>query len=92
MAVALLEGPGDNSLPEDLSSIAELSVQLLEDIRASIQAESEKEKSVLPSATKILQPKDKHIVSRLHFTDSSPGFVPRSEQFYNGKQLIDKHV
>lgn len=64
--------------------------KLLHDIFKAIQDESNSHANSLPSATKILQPKDKHLISRNNFTDSSLEFTARSEHFYYGKQLLDK--
>jgi hypothetical protein len=90
MIVALVEGPANDNSIHDLSSVANKSTRLLEDIRTSVEVQSKALAASLPSATKILQPRDRHIISRVDFTDSSPGFAPKSEQFYNGKQLLDK--
>jgi hypothetical protein len=90
MVVALVEGPAKNNHIHDLSSMANKSIRLLEDIRSAVEVQSEALAGSLPSATKILQPKDRHIISRDSFIDSSPGFAPKSEQFYNGRELLDK--
>lgn len=41
----------------------------------------------LPSATKILQPTDSHIVSSANFTVSSPGFASKSGHLYNAREI-----
>ena len=83
-----------STLTHPSPSIAEDAIKMLDQLLALIQADSDAEKAVLPSATKILQPKDKHIISRLgaQFTDASPAFAPNSEQFYNSRQLLHKYV
>jgi hypothetical protein len=90
MIIALVEGPRDNNHVHDMSLVADRSIRLLKDICTVAEAESEITSASLPSATKILQPKDKHIISSKHFTNSSPSFAPKSEQFYNAKQLLDR--
>lgn len=90
MIIALVEGPTQDSHICDMSSVADKSIKLLEDIHTAIEIDSEAVSASLPSATKILQPKDRHMISREHFTDSTPGFAPNSGQFYDGKQLLDK--
>lgn len=90
MIIALVEGPTPDDHFHDASSVAEKSLILLEDIHAAVEVESEAASASLPSATKILQPKDKYMISQEHFTESSPEFVPKAEQFYTGKQLLDK--
>jgi hypothetical protein len=90
MIIALVEGPTKNNHVRDMSLVADKTIKLLEDVQAAIEVESEAVSASLPSATKILQPKDRHMISREHFTDSSPGFAPKSEQLFNGKQLLDK--
>jgi len=47
---------------------------------------------ILPSATKILQPKDNYLISFDHFTTASPDFVAKSDNLYNGKQLLEQYV
>ena len=92
MIVALVEGLGDENRVRDASLVAARCLKLLEDIQTVVEDASEAVCASLPSATKILQPKDKHIISSKHFTDSSPGFFPKSEQLYDGKRLLDKYV
>ncbi|KAK0217860.1 hypothetical protein IW262DRAFT_1390984 [Armillaria fumosa] len=43
----------------------------------------------LPSANKILQPKDRHLVSRAQFTMSNDKFAAKSEQFYIAQHLLE---
>ncbi|KAK0467105.1 uncharacterized protein EV420DRAFT_1507205 [Desarmillaria tabescens] len=43
----------------------------------------------LPSATKILQPKDRHLVSRAQFTMSNDKFAAKPEQFYIAQHLLE---
>ncbi|PBK99517.1 hypothetical protein ARMGADRAFT_1161164 [Armillaria gallica] len=43
----------------------------------------------LPSATKILQPKDRHLISRAQFTMSNDKFAAKSEQFYIAQYLLE---
>lgn len=47
---------------------------------------------ILPSATKILQPKDNYLISFDHFMAASPDFVAKSDYLYNGKQLLEQYV
>lgn len=47
----------------------------------------------LPSATKILQPQDKHIISTGGYTIASDsGFTSRSEHLFYGQQLLQRCV
>ncbi|KAK0202668.1 hypothetical protein DFS33DRAFT_1262996 [Desarmillaria ectypa] len=43
----------------------------------------------LPSATKILQPKDRHLFSRAQFTISNDKFAAQPEQFYMAQHLLE---
>jgi hypothetical protein len=45
----------------------------------------------LPSAAKILQPQDKHIISAGNFTVSSPGFESKSEHLYNAQEVLERY-
>jgi len=46
----------------------------------------------LPSAAKILQPKDNHLIRSGNFTTASPDFVAKSDYLYDGKQLLEQYV
>ncbi|KAI5895317.1 uncharacterized protein SCHCODRAFT_02665679 [Schizophyllum commune H4-8] len=46
----------------------------------------------LPSTSRILQPKDQHIISTENFSIASSGFSSRSEHLYNIQQLLDGYV
>lgn len=49
--------------------------------------------SHIPSAAKILQPKDKHIFSMGGYTSpSSVGLMSRSEHLYNGQELLRRYA
>lgn len=76
---------------EELFIIYQGASTLLTSIQSHIADEDIKanaEKSLI-SATKILQPKDKHIIDTGHgITVSSPDFASRSEHLYQGRQLI----
>jgi hypothetical protein len=43
---------------------------------------------LLPSATKILQPKDRYVLSSSDITIRSPDFESRSAHLYNAKRLL----
>lgn len=82
----------DHDLGVDCRVAADESIRALEYIREAIEEVSKAATATLPSATKILQPQDKHLVITDHLTDSTPDFAPRSSQFYNSQQLLDKYV
>lgn len=65
---------------------------MLEDFRNIIDNEFQSTSMALPSATNILQPQDRHMISKNYLVESSPDFAPKAEQFYYGKQLLDKCV
>ncbi|KAH7927349.1 hypothetical protein BV22DRAFT_1007247 [Leucogyrophana mollusca] len=76
---------------DDLEGLRESAARLLQDIQSAVlEATKRSLEASLPSATKILQPKDNHLVSTGQFTSSSPGFVPKSEHLYNGKELLER--
>ncbi|KAH7914595.1 hypothetical protein BJ138DRAFT_1205594 [Hygrophoropsis aurantiaca] len=77
----------------DTVGLRQLSAQLLQDVDDAISEEVKRElESSLPSATKILQPKDNHLISKSRFTLSSQGFIAKSEHLYNGKQLLEREL
>lgn len=82
----------DHDLGVDYRVAVDESIKILEYIREAIEEESKATTATLPSAAKILQPKDKYLVITNHLTDSTADFIPRSSQFYNSQQLLDKCV
>ncbi|KAF8966338.1 hypothetical protein BDZ97DRAFT_1809094 [Flammula alnicola] len=44
----------------------------------------------LPSATKILQPQDRYLISTGQYTHGSPGFTSTSSHLFNAKAILDK--
>ena len=82
----------DHDLGVDCRVAVDESVRTLEYIREAIEEESKAMTATLPSAAKILQPKDKYLIITNHLTDSTADFVLRSSQFYNSQQLLDKCV
>ncbi|KAI0794029.1 hypothetical protein C8Q74DRAFT_1246439 [Fomes fomentarius] len=73
----------------DLDKLADETVALIDDIQAMIIAESQSRDQQIPSAVKILQPKDRWIISTDEYTTASTtAFDSRSEHLYNGQQLL----
>lgn len=93
LAVALI-ADADNVEDYDTHVISEAASQLLHEVEIMIVAEATRASEILPSATKILQPKDNHLITFDHFTAASPDFVAKSDHLYNGKQLLkqDSHI
>ncbi|KAG2053660.1 hypothetical protein BDR06DRAFT_956401 [Suillus hirtellus] len=89
LAVALI-ADADNVEDYDTHVISEATSQMLHDIENLIAAEATRASEILPSATKILQPKDNYLISFDHFTAASPDFVAKSDYLYNGKQLLEQ--
>ena len=46
----------------------------------------------IPSATKILQPRDRYVMSTGQFSHSSPSFTSNSAHLFNAKAILDKSV
>ncbi|KAI0644202.1 hypothetical protein C8Q79DRAFT_974698 [Trametes meyenii] len=74
----------------DLAQLADDSVGLIEAILKVIEERKAKSRGQpIPSATKILQPKDKYIIAMDDYTTaSSAGFPSRSEHLYGGQRLL----
>lgn len=89
LAVALI-ADADNVEDYDTHVISEATSQMLHDIENLIAAEATRASEILPSATKILQPKDNYLIGFDHFTAASPDFVAKSDYLYNGKQLLEQ--
>ncbi|TFK83138.1 hypothetical protein K466DRAFT_555542 [Polyporus arcularius HHB13444] len=73
----------------DLARLADDTVALIRSMEELVMDQAQKKDQQLPSAAKILQPKDKYIISTNEYTSSSAaGFTSRSEHLYNGQQLL----
>ncbi|KAI1793552.1 hypothetical protein LXA43DRAFT_1001272 [Ganoderma leucocontextum] len=75
--------------PLDLPHLADEVVEAIETMQVVLTEESKTGDSAIPSAVKILQPKDRHIVLKDEYTySSSPGFVSRAEHLHNGQEFL----
>ncbi|KAL1943046.1 hypothetical protein VTO73DRAFT_4717 [Trametes versicolor] len=74
----------------DLAQLADDAVELIESLSKVIQEGKSRAKDAqIPSATKILQPKDKYVIASDEYTTtSSAGFTSRSEHLYDGQELL----
>ncbi|KAJ8489172.1 hypothetical protein ONZ51_g3067 [Trametes cubensis] len=74
----------------DTAELADATVELMQDIMKVVKEDSLRAKDQhIPSATKILQPKDRYIVAMDEYTTvSSTGFNSRSEHLYHGQRLL----
>ncbi|KAI0350698.1 hypothetical protein OH77DRAFT_1488693 [Trametes cingulata] len=74
----------------DLERLADDTIEVIHKLLQIIEEQkSQNKEQLIPSATKILQPKDKYIIATDdHTTESSSGFTSRSEHLYNGQQLL----
>ncbi|KAG1808585.1 uncharacterized protein BJ212DRAFT_1381872 [Suillus subaureus] len=92
LAVAII-ADADNVEDYDTHVISEAASQMLHDVENLILAEATRRISeILPSATKILQPKDNYLIGFDHFTTASPDFIAKSDHLYNGKQLLEQEL
>lgn len=89
LAVALI-ADADNVEDYETRVISEAASQMLHEIENLIVAEATRTSEILPSATKILQPKDNYLISFDHFTAASPDFIAKSDHLYDGKQLLEQ--
>ncbi|KAH9940920.1 uncharacterized protein BXZ73DRAFT_88593 [Epithele typhae] len=78
---------GDNG--EDINQRADDVIELMGEMETIVSEQSLTRDSQIPSAAKILQPKDKCIVATGDFsmTGTAP-FMSRSEHLYNGQELL----
>ncbi|KAL6298987.1 hypothetical protein BKA93DRAFT_808924 [Sparassis latifolia] len=70
---------------------AETVIAMLDRIRSVIVVEKQKAaaEATIPSAAKILQPEDRHVISAGGFTRSpSAGLSSETEQLFNGQQML----
>ncbi|KAJ3515173.1 hypothetical protein NLJ89_g1914 [Agrocybe chaxingu] len=81
---------GEDSETRDLQTAAEQALKLFDDIESAIYDAGLKSISdALPSATKILQPQDRYLISTGLYTYSPPGFVSKSSHLFNAKAILD---
>ncbi|KAF7326912.1 hypothetical protein MVEN_02585100 [Mycena venus] len=91
--VALIDLDDANPLApdsEELVPLAEEAAVLAATIAAAMEDDDPMAKSVdtLPSATKILQPKDRYALSSARLATYSPDFKSRSGHLYDARQLL----
>ncbi|KAH9888958.1 hypothetical protein C8Q73DRAFT_766729 [Cubamyces lactineus] len=80
---------GVDSVPDSMV-LSDAAVQLVQDVAKVVKEDSLRATDQhIPSATKILQPKDRYIVAMDEYTTvSSTGFDSRSEHLYHGQRLL----
>ncbi|OJT02904.1 hypothetical protein TRAPUB_6574 [Trametes pubescens] len=78
----------------DLAQLADNAVELIESLSQAAEEGDLRVKDIqIPSATKILQPKDKYVIASDEYTTtSSAGFNSRSEHLYDGQELLRRSV
>ncbi|KAI0708854.1 hypothetical protein C8T65DRAFT_649708 [Cerioporus squamosus] len=73
----------------DLARLADDTVAFIRSIDELVTNQAQNKDQQLPSAAKILQPKDRYIIAKDEYTsNSAAGFTSRSEHLYNGQQLL----
>ncbi|KAJ7711443.1 hypothetical protein B0H16DRAFT_1816894 [Mycena metata] len=85
--VALL-GIDDASEPVELAPLAAEASDLATTLLAAASEDLSKSIDTLPSATKILQPKDRYALSSAGLALRSPDFTSRSGHLYDARQLL----
>ncbi|KAJ6581937.1 hypothetical protein B0H19DRAFT_1217852 [Mycena capillaripes] len=89
--VALIDLDDINPLAPDapeLRPLAEDAAALAATLTAAMEDDPAKSIDTLPSATKILQPKDRYALSSARLTITSPEFASRSGHLYSARQLL----
>ena len=95
-------GPGIDlhSITEDVvvlfdeieSALNEIALRFVKRVLSQISIHALYSTDSLPSATKILQPTDSHVIATFPFTRSSPGFTSKSNHLYNAQEIQAKYV
>ncbi|KAJ7108871.1 hypothetical protein C8R43DRAFT_1043786 [Mycena crocata] len=94
VALLGLDGEGDDaSLEPDLSAetlrpVADAASALLDTLITSVSDPLKSETDLLPSATKILQPKDRWALAAPQFTLCSPEFESHAGHLYEARRLL----
>ncbi|KJA28021.1 hypothetical protein HYPSUDRAFT_34294 [Hypholoma sublateritium FD-334 SS-4] len=84
-------GTDEDQGAADIQAVAERCTKLFDDLESctddiNIKSISES----IPSATKILQPRDRYAISTGQFSHSSPSFTSNSAHLFNAKAILDK--
>ncbi|KAJ7698968.1 hypothetical protein B0H17DRAFT_1257950 [Mycena rosella] len=92
VALVGLDGSDSEQIEPDPAALrpwAHQAAALAETIAATVAADpTQSAIDLLPSATKILQPKDRHALSSSRFTIRSADFESHSGHLYNARQLL----
>jgi len=74
---------------DDLEAAAKDVLSLFDEVDSRIYDANQKSLSEsLPSATKILQPQDRYIISKGQYTNISPGFSSKSNHLFNAMATL----
>ncbi|KAI0077703.1 hypothetical protein K474DRAFT_1661283 [Panus rudis PR-1116 ss-1] len=78
-----------NEDPVDTTDFEDDVEAAFDSLKNAVETESEnKLDASIPSVAKLLEPKDKWIISHGPYTTSSPNFATRSSHLFNGQQLL----
>ncbi|KAI6161738.1 hypothetical protein EDD17DRAFT_1584363 [Pisolithus thermaeus] len=91
IAVALISGGDKDRIPNDIEALASQTSQLLEQIDVTLSEDAKRTlDSSLPSATKILQPQDAHLMKSHGYIAGGTGLSSHLDLLYDAKELLEK--
>ncbi|KAI6044291.1 hypothetical protein EDC04DRAFT_2644016 [Pisolithus marmoratus] len=91
IAVALVSSDDKDRIPDDIEALASQTSQLLEEIIITLSEDAERAlNSSLPSATKILQPRDAHLMKSHGHIIGGTGLSSRTDILYDAKELLER--
>ncbi|KAI6112692.1 hypothetical protein F5141DRAFT_1272421 [Pisolithus sp. B1] len=91
IAVALISGDDKDRIPNDIEALASQTSQLLEQIDVTLSEDAKRTlDSSLPSATKILQPQDAHLMKSHGYIAGGTGLSSHLDLLYDAKELLEK--
>lgn len=91
IAVALISSDDKDRIPKDIEALASQTSQLLGEIDATLSEDAKRTlDSSLPSASKILQPRDAHLMKSHGYITGGTGLSSHLDLLYDAKELIER--
>lgn len=91
IAVALVSSDDNDRIPNDVEALASQTSQLLEEIDVTLSEDAQRTlDSSLPSATKILQPRDAHLMKSHDYILGGTGMSSLTDHLYDAKELLER--
>ncbi|KAI5989276.1 hypothetical protein EDD15DRAFT_2460351 [Pisolithus albus] len=91
IAIALISSDDKDRIPKDIEALASRTSQLLEEIDGTLSEDAKRTlDSSLPSASKILQPRDAHLMKSHGYITGGTGLSSHLDLLYDAKEIIER--